>query len=344
MEYRNFGRTGIKVSSITLGTGAFGSWGNTDEEECKRIVEESIAAGINFIDTADVYAGGVSEEIVGKALKSRREEIVLGTKVGMQMGNGINRRGNSKRWIKNALEDSLRRLQTDYVDVYQLHRPDLDTDIEETLGILTDLVKEGKIRYIGTSGFQAWQLTESQWASERWKLERFASEQPPYSILNRSIELDVLAAAQKYGLGVLVWSPLSGGLLTGKYSVGQTAEAGSRAERFKGNVLGNVVDPHRPENRVKFEKIHLLQDLANEAGLTLAHMAVAFTQAHPAVTSTIIGPRTRGQLQESLKGIELRLSTDVLDAIDKIVAPGQTLDDMERAWEPGWLAVANRRR
>jgi aryl-alcohol dehydrogenase-like predicted oxidoreductase len=344
MEYRNFGRTGIKVSSFTLGTGAFGSWGNTNEEECIRIVEEAIAAGIIFIDTADVYSGGVSEEVVGKALKGRRDEIVLATKGGMPMGKGINQKGNSRRWIKRAVEDSLQRLQTDYIDLYQLHRPDLDTDIEETLGVLSDLVQEGKIRHIGTSGFQAWQIIESQWVSERRNLERFASEQPPYSILNRSIELDVLAAAPKYGIGILVWSPLSGGLLTGKYSLGQTAASDFRAERFKGNVLGLVLDPQREENRVKFEAIHLLQEVAKEAGLTLAHLAIAFTQAHPAVTSTIIGPRTFEQLQETLKGADIRLSADVLDAIDKIVAPGKTLDDLERGWVPDWLTPTQRRR
>ncbi|AIQ12260.1 aldo/keto reductase [Paenibacillus durus] len=344
MEYRNLGRTGMKVSNFTLGTGAFGSWGNTNEEECIQIVDAAIANGINFIDTADVYAAGGSEEIVGKALKGRRNEVVLATKVGMPMGKGLNQSGSSRLWIRQEVENSLRRLQTDHIDLYQLHRPDPQTDIEETLGVLTDLVQEGKIRYIGSSTFQAWQIAEAQGVSERRNLARFASEQPPYSILNRSIELDVLEVARKYGMGVLVWSPLSGGLLTGKYAKGQAASSDSRAARFQGSVLGNIVDPTREENRVKFEIINELQGLAAEAGIALPHMAVAFTQAHPSITSTIIGPRTLEQLQGSLAGVDVRLSSDLLDAIDTIVAPGKTLDDLERGWIPNWMDAASRRR
>ncbi|MFD1774061.1 aldo/keto reductase [Paenibacillus rhizophilus] len=344
MEYRVLGRTGMKVSNYCLGTGAFGSWGNTSEEECIQIVDAAIANGINFIDTADVYAAGGSEEIVGKALKGRRNEVVLATKVGMPMGTGLNQSGSSRLWIKNEVENSLRRLQTDHIDLYQLHRPDPETDIEETLGALTDLVQEGKIRYIGSSTFQAWQIAEAQGVSERRNLARLSSEQPPYSILNRSIELDVLEVARKYGMGVLVWSPLSGGLLTGKYSKGQTASSDSRAARFQGSILGNIVDPTREENRVKFEIINRLQELASEAGITLAHMAAAFTQAHPSITSTIVGPRTMEQLQGSLAGVDVRLSSDLLDAIDTIVAPGKTLDDLERGWIPNWMDTASRRR
>ncbi|QGQ98900.1 aldo/keto reductase [Paenibacillus psychroresistens] len=344
MEYRFLGRTGMKVSNYCLGTGAFGSWGNNNEEECIQIVDTAIEAGINFIDTADVYSAGGSEEIVGKALKGRRDSVILASKVGMSMGTGLNQSGNSRLWIRREVENSLRRLQTDYIDLYQLHRPDPQTDIEETLGVLTDLIKEGKIRYIGSSTFQAWQIAEAQSVSESRNLARFSSEQPPYSILNRGIELDVLEATRKYGMSVLVWSPLSGGLLTGKYSKGQTASSDSRAARFKGSVLGNVVDPSREENRVKFEIIDRLQEVAAEAGMTLAHMAVAFTQAHPSITSTIIGPRTLNQIQESLKGINIQLSSDLLDAIDQIVPPGKILDDLERGWEPNWLAAASRRR
>lgn len=344
MEYRVLGRTGMKVSSYCLGTGGFGSWGNANEEECIQIVDAAAAEGINFIDTADVYSAGGSEEIVGKALKGRRDQFVLATKVGMSMGKGANQRGNSRLWIKHEVENSLRRLQTDYIDLYQLHRPDPGTDIEETLGVLTELIQEGKIRYIGSSTFQAWQMVEAQWVSDRRNLARFASEQPPYSMLNRSIELDVLEAARKYGLGVLVWSPLSGGLLTGKYSKGQAVAADSRAARFQGSFLGSIVDPTREENRVKFELINRLQEVAAGAGLTLAHMAAAFTQAHPAITSTIIGPRTLGQLQNTLQGADIRLSSDVLDAIDAIVPPGRTLDDLERGWTPDWLESGSRRR
>ncbi|WP_196605677.1 aldo/keto reductase [Pectinatus haikarae] len=342
MEYRFFGRTGIKVSSFCLGTGALGNWGNKNEEECIRIVNEAIANGINFIDTADVYSGGETEKILGKALKGQRTEVILGTKGGLPMGNGQNQKGSSKIWIRRAVEGSLRRLQTDYVDLYQLHVPDPYTDIEETLEVLTDLVKEGKIRYIGTSSFQAWQIVEAQWVSERRNLVRFVSEQPPYSIINRSVELDVLAAADKYGLGVLVWSPLSGGLLTGKYIMGQQASADSRAVRIKGSPLADRVNPERQENRVKFEVINQLKEIADQVGMTLAHMAMAFTQEHPSVTASIIGPRTPAQLHEILKGSNIRLNFDILDKIDSIVAPGKTLDDLERGWAPEWLSHQRR--
>ncbi|SDN43328.1 Predicted oxidoreductase [Paenibacillus sp. yr247] len=344
MEYRVLGRTGIKVSSYCLGTGNFGAWGNTNVEECIQIVDESLAKGINFIDTADVYSAGGSEEILGKALKGRREEVVLTSKVGLPMGKGLNQSGNSRFWIRREVENSLRRLQTDYIDLYQLHRPDPSTDIEETLSVLTELVQEGKIRYFGSSTFQAWQIVEAHMVSETRNLGRLSSEQPPYSILNRSIELDVLEATRKYGMGVLVWSPLSGGLLSGKYSKGQATPEDSRAHRFQGNYLGSIVDPAREENRVKFEIISLLQEVAKEAGLSLPHMAMAFTQAHPSVTSTIIGPRTIAHLQDTLNNVDARLSSDILDAIDKIVAPGKTLDDMERGWAPDWLAASQRRR
>lgn len=344
MEYRVLGRTGMKVSSYTLGTGNFGSWGNTNVEECIQIVNASLDKGINIIDTADVYSAGGSEEIVGKALKGRRDKIVLATKVGMPMGKGLNESGNSRLWILHEVENSLRRLQTDYIDLYQIHRPDPQTDIEETLGVLTDLVREGKIRYFGSSTFQAWQIVESQWVSERRNLGHFSSEQPPYSILNRGIELDVLEVTKKYGMGVLVWSPLSGGLLSGKYSKGVDAQADSRANRFKGRTLGSIVDPTREENRLKFDIIDRLQEVASGAGLSLSHMALAFTQAHPSLTSTIIGPRNMQQLQNTLDGMDLRLSSDVLDAIDAIVAPGSTLDELERGWAPDWLDVSARRR
>ncbi|ULO05671.1 aldo/keto reductase [Paenibacillus sp. 19GGS1-52] len=344
MDYRILGRTGLKVSSYSLGTGSFGWWGNSNEEECFQIVDQALAEGINLIDTADVYSAGVSEEIVGKALKGRRNEVVLATKVGLPMGNGLNQSGNSRFWIKQEVENSLRRLQTDHIDLYQLHRPDPQTDIEETLSVLTELVQEGKIRYFGSSTFQAWQIAEAQAVSEQRNLASFASEQPPYSILNRGIEFDVLEATRKYGMGILVWSPLSGGLLTGKYSKGQTASTDSRATRFKGNTLGDVVDPTREENTLKFDMISRLQQLADESGMTLAHLAIAFTQVHPSITSTIIGPRTLGQLQDTIKGADIHLSTDILDAIDTIVAPGLTLDALERGWAPDWMNATSRRR
>lgn len=342
MEYRVLGRTGLKVSSFVLGTGTFGFWGNNTENEVAPILDEALAEGINLIDTADVYSSGQAEEILGKLLKGRRQDVILATKGGKPMGSGQNQSGNSKYWIRKAVEDSLRRLQTDYIDLYQLHEPDLNTDIEETLGVLTDLVTEGKIRYIGTSNFQAWQVTEAQWISERKNVARFISEQSPYSILNRNIEFDLLAATAKYGMGVMVWSPLSGGLLTGKYRFGEAVPSNSRAATFAGN-LQSIVDPNREENRLKFEAITKLQTLANKVGMTLPHLAMAFTQAHPSITSAIIGPRTLEQLRETLKGKDIRLSNDILDEIDSIVPPGITLDTMERGWAPGWLQANQRR-
>lgn len=340
MEYRVLGNTGLKVSSFVLGTGTFGF--NTTKKECEPIVDEALAAGVNLIDTADIYSNGQAEEIVGELLKGRRNDVLLATKGGYPMGSGPNQKGSSKYWIKRAVEDSLRRLQTDYIDLYQLHLPDVHTDIEETLDALTDLVKEGKIRYIGTSNFQAWQVTEAQWVSQRKNLARFVSEQSPYSILNRSIEFDLLAATEKYGIGVLVWSPLSGGLLTGKYKFGEVSSPDSRAATFAGN-LKSIVDPTREENRSKFEAIEKLQLLSDEVGLTLPHLAMAFTQAHSSITASIIGARTIEQLRETLKGSDIRLSNDILDAIDAIVPPGVTLDTVEKAWIPDWLGVDKRR-
>lgn len=342
MEYRVLGHTGLKVSSFVLGTGTFGFWGNNTQQDCAPILDEALAGGINFIDTADVYSSGQAEEILGELLKGRRQNVILATKGGMPMGSGQNQSGNSKYWIRRAVEGSLKRLQTDYIDLYQLHQPDLNTDIEETLGVLTDLVSEGKIRYIGTSNFQAWQVTEAQWISERKNSARFISEQSPYSILNRSIEFDLLAATAKYGMGVLVWSPLSGGLLTGKYRFGGAVSADSRAATFAGS-LQSIVDPNREENLSKFEAITKLQTLADEAGLTLPHLAMAFTQAHSSITAAIVGARTIEQLRETLKGSDIRLGKDVLDAIDSIVPAGVTLDAMEKGWTPGWLQADKRR-
>src|ERR1700716_1568973 len=220
MEYRQLGGTGVRVSPLCLGAMMFGAWGNTDHEESTRIIDRALDAGINFIDTADVYARGESEEIVGKALEGRRDSVVLATKVHGSMGDDPNERGNSRRWIVRAVENSLRRLQTDWIDLYQIHRPEADTDVDETLGALSDLVHAGKVRYIGSSTFPASQIVEAQWVAERRGRERFVSEQPPYSILVREVEKDVLPTAQRYGMGVIPWSPLAGGWLTGRYRLG----------------------------------------------------------------------------------------------------------------------------
>jgi aryl-alcohol dehydrogenase-like predicted oxidoreductase len=345
MEYRKLGRTGIKVSEYCLGSMMFGDWGNTNEDECVRMVHQALDAGINFVDTADVYSAGASEEIVGKALRGRRDEVVLATKVHGEMGKGPNERGNSRLWIMREVEASLRRLQTDHIDLYQIHRADPDTELEETLGALTDLVRQGKVRYLGCSTFPAWSIVYSQWVSERRGLERFVCEQPPYSIFVRHIEQDVLPVCDNWQMGVIVWSPLAGGWLTGKYRRGQDAPLGSRAVRFRerGSPVARRFDTSLPGNQRKLDLVEQLMAVAEHAGLTLTHMAMAFSLTHPAVTSAIIGPRTSDQLQELVAGADVRLDTDTLDAIDELVAPGTTVEDFDRGWTPPWMTPEARR-
>jgi aryl-alcohol dehydrogenase-like predicted oxidoreductase len=346
MEYRTLGTTGVKVSALCLGTMMFGPVGNIDREECRRMVDASLDAGINVFDTADVYSNGESEEILGETLKGRRDRVVLATKVHGQMGEGINDRGNSRRWIVREVEHSLRRLQTDHIDLYQLHRPDPDTAIEETLSALTDLVRQGKIRYFGTSTFPAFQIVEAQWASERRGFERFVCEQAPYSIFVRHIEADVLPVTQAYGLGVIVWSPLAGGWLAGKYRRGEETPKDSRAIRFteRGNPTARRFDTTRPGNQRKLDLVEDLAKVAADAGVPMASMAVAFTLAHPAVTSAIIGPRTPQQLADALATADLRLDASTLDAIDAVVAPGTTIEESDRGWTPPWMEASGRRR
>jgi aryl-alcohol dehydrogenase-like predicted oxidoreductase len=329
VEYRPLGRTGVKVSAFCLGAMMFGDWGNTDETECIRMVHEALEGGINFVDTADVYSRGRSEETVGKALKDRRDDVVLATKVHGPMGDGLNEQGNSRLWIEREVDNSLRRLQTDHIDLYQIHRPDPDTDLGETLDVLTDLVRKGKIRYAGCSTFPAWQIAESRWIADRGNLTRFATEQPPYSIFVRHIELDVLPVAQRYGMGVIVWSPLAGGWLTGKYRRGQDVPTGSRAERyaerFKDSPVSRRFDMSRPGNQRKLDVVEELAKIAANAGVSMTDLAHAFVLTHPGVTSAIIGPRTSEQLQEVLAGAETKL-------------------DADRGWSPPWLEAAARRR
>ncbi|MDP9296658.1 MAG: aldo/keto reductase [Actinomycetota bacterium] len=346
MEYRTLGRTGVEVSTFCLGAMMFGEWGNTDEEECVRIIHAAIDAGINFIDTADVYSEGRSEEIVSRALKGRRDDVVLATKVHGEMGPGRNDRGNSRLWIMREVEASLKRLDTDHIDLYQLHRPDPATDIEEQLGALTDLVRQGKIRYFGSSTFPAWQIVEAHSVSERRGLERFACEQPPYSIFVRGIELDVLPVAQHSGMGVIVWSPLAGGWLAGKYRRGQEPAKDSRAVRFReqGRAVAARYDTSLPGNQRKLEVVEGLLELAEKAGMPLAHLAIAFVLEHPGVTSAIIGPRTMTHLENLLEGGDVRLPDDVLDRIDDLVPPGAVLESADRGWEPPWMAPEARRR
>jgi aryl-alcohol dehydrogenase-like predicted oxidoreductase len=344
VEYRTLGRTGIKVSAHCLGAMMFGLWGNTDEDECGRIIDAALDGGINFIDTADVYSAGQSEEIVGRALKGKRDQIVLATKVHAPMGETPNERGNSRLWIMREVENSLRRLQTDHIDLYQIHRPDFDTDIEETLSALTDLVHQGKVRYLGSSTFPAWHLVEAHWTSERRGLERFACEQPPYSIFVRVIERDVLPVTQRYGMGVIVWSPLAGGWLTGKYRRGQEAPADSRGARWRGvRPVAARYDVDNPANQRKFDLVEDLERVAEKAGVSLTHMALAWTLHHPAVTSTIIGPRTMDHLTDLLGAADVQLDEATLDAIDDLAPPGTFVADVDLGWDPPWMTPGARR-
>ena len=317
----------------------FGSWGNPDHDESIRIIQRALDAGINFIDTADVYSAGESEVIVGKALTSvDRSSVVLATKVHAPMGEDPNAQGNSRRWIIAECENSLRRLGTDYLDLYQVHRPDESTDIDDTLGALTDLVRAGKIRYAGSSTFPAEQIVEAQWVAERRGRERFRTEQPPYSILVRGIERSVLPTAMKYGMGVIPWSPLAGGWLSGRFGEGK-ANTSRRAERVPGRY-----DLEIAANRTKLELVIELSKVADDAGLSMIELALAFVLEHPAVSAAIIGPRTMEQLEPQLSAPEVRLEPAVLDRIDEIVAPGTNVNPADAGWEPSLMANSSRRR
>ncbi|MFE7108962.1 aldo/keto reductase [Streptomyces sp. NPDC057575] len=342
MQHRILGRTGISVSKFALGTLHLGAWGNSDHDEATRLIRTALDGGINFIDTADQYSGGEAEEIIGKALHGRRDEVVLATKghFPVRMGDDDpNLRGNSRRWLTRAVEDSLRRLGTDRIDLYQVHRPDPATDIDETLSVLSDLVRAGKIMAIGTSGFPAEQLVEAQWAADRRNHIPFRTEQPPYSLFVRGIEADVLPTAQKYGLGVLTWSPLNSGWLTGRFRHGEPVEL----DAFR-RVVAHKFDLELPGNRRKAEAVEELLAVAREAGVSLTHLALAFAATHPAVTSVILGPRTVDQLTDQLAASELLLDDGILDRIDAIVPPGVTLNPSDTDYHGPALAAAARRR
>jgi aryl-alcohol dehydrogenase-like predicted oxidoreductase len=344
MEYRTLGHTGVKVSSLCLGAMMFGAWGNPDHGQCIEIIHRALDAGINFIDTADVYSQGESEEIVGQALAGgRRENVILATKVHGQMGEERNQFGNSRRWIVREVENSLRRLKTDWIDLYQIHRPEQDTDIEETLGALSDLVHAGKVRYIGSSTFPASQIVEAQWAARERRLERFVCEQPPYSLLVRGVEADVLPTCQRHGIGVIPWSPLAGGWLSGRWradaGAGAQAPGSTRAQRLPARY-----DRSLPANRAKLEKVEALARLAEEAQMPLIEMAIAFVIGHPAVTSAIIGPRTLEHLESQLPAAERVLSGELLDRVDEVVAPGVNVNPADGGWENPALAPEARRR
>lgn len=338
MQFRTLGRTGIQVSRFGLGTMVLGAWGNSDLAACHRIINTALDSGINLIDTADMYGDGENETIVGAALVDRRDDVVLCTKFHYPVGDHTdpNRRGNSRRWIMRAVDDSLRRLGTDHIDLYQVHRPDPTTSIDETIGALSDLVHSGKIRAWGTSTFPAEELVMAQWAAERGGTIGPHTEQPPYSILCRGIERDVLPTALRFGMGIVTWSPLSGGWLTGKYTRADAAPTGSRA----------ATNPAHFDiaNESKFDAVEGLASIASDAGLSLTHMALAWNVEHPAITCALLGPRTEEQLADLLGAAELRLDSETLDAIDRIVAPGITINPADPGWTPPGLDATMRRR
>ncbi|WP_456845808.1 aldo/keto reductase [Cellulomonas sp. P5_C6] len=338
MQYRPLGRTGVQVSPLCLGAMMFGPWGNDDRTDTTRIIHRALDAGINVVDTADVYSAGVSEQIVGQALTGRRDDVFLATKFFMPMGDGPNQGGGSRQWIIRAVEDSLRRLGTDHIDLYQVHRPSPDTDVAETLGALSDLVHQGKVRYIGSSSYSGSQIVEAQAVSRDRHLERFVTEQPPYSILVRGIEEDVLPTTRRHGMGTLTYSPLAGGWLSGRWrkdSAGAPTSSARPSARF---------DMTSPANQRKLDAVEDLALLAEEAGLSLIELAIAFVVNHPGVTSAIVGPRTMEQLESYLPAAELTLSPDVLDRIDQIVAPGVTMNPDDNSYGAHELTAAARRR
>jgi len=339
MRYRVLGGTGIHVSVHCLGAMMFGSVGNPDHDDSARIIHAALDEGVNFVDTADMYSRGESEEIVGKALDGRRDDVVLATKVHFPMGDGPNMGGNSRRWIVRAVEASLRRLRTDWIDLYQIHRPDHTTDVEETLSALTDLVRAGKIRAFGCSTFPAHEIVEAHQVAERRGLGRFRTEQPPYSLLARGVEATLLPVAQRYGMGVLTWSPLASGFLSGKVRRDRPVDMTAGRARLNPDRFDQSI----PGNAAKFEAVERLAALADELGCTLPELAVAFAAAHPAVTSVIIGPRTMEQLEGLLKGAALTLDDATLDRIDEIVPPGTDLYRADGAWRSPYLDAGRRR-
>ncbi len=343
MEYRPLGRSGMSVSQLCLGAMMFGAAGNPDHDDSVKIIHRALDAGINFIDTADVYSTGESEQIVGQALAGgRRDNVVLATKAGLPFGRDPNQRGTSRRWITQAVDGSLRRLGTDWIDLYQIHRLDPATDVDETLGALSDLVHAGKIRAFGASNVPASEIVEAQWTAERRGRERFRTEQPPYSLLTRAIEHDVLPACQRYGLGVLVYSPLAGGWLSGRYRKGARISGPTSAAR--GQLFPGVYDSTNPANAAKLDAADALGALADQAGLTLVQLAIAFVTRHPAVTAAIVGPRTMDHLESYLAADGVVLSSDILDRIDEIVPPAHTVNIADNMWRTASLDPASRRR
>ena len=339
MKYRKLGRTGVTVSQLCLGAMMFGSWGNDDQDDVDTIIHAALEAGINIMDTADVYSGGESETMVGKAIAGRRDEVFLATKFSSPMGTDPNMRGNSRRWIIQACEASLRRLQTDYIDLYQIHRPDHDCDVDETLAALSDLVHAGKVRYLGSSTFPASEIVEAQWVAERRVRERPVCEQPPYSMLVRGAEFDALPACQRHGLGVISWSPLAGGWLSGNWRLNREGVGSRRATRVPGRY-----DLDLPENQRKLVAADALGRLADDAGMTLIHLAIAWVLNHPAITSAIIGPRTMEHLVSQVDAVDVDLDSDLLDAVDAVVPPGTNFSWNDAFAPPSLISPTLRRR
>lgn len=338
MQYRTLGRTGVQVSTLALGAMNFGAIGRTTQEEATAIVDAALEAGVNVIDTADMYGDGESEEIVGKAIAGRRDDIVLATKATMPIGDERNHRGSSRRWIYTALDNSLRRLGVDHVDLYQMHRWDPTTSDEETLSALTDLQRAGKIRSFGSSTFPAYRIVQAHWAAREHRLGRYVTEQPSYSMLQRGIEAHVLPVTEEYGMGVLAWSPLASGWLSGAVRKGRDVTTHRSA------ILPERFDPSLPHNQARYDAVERLAGVADEAGLTLIQLALGFVNAHPAVTAALIGPRTVEHLRSQLAAADTVLSADVLDAIDEIVAPGTDLAPGEKFDTPPALLDASLRR
>jgi aryl-alcohol dehydrogenase-like predicted oxidoreductase len=339
MQQRTLGRTGVSVSKLCLGTMMFGAWGNPDHDESVRIIHAALDAGVTMIDTADVYSRGESEEIIRKALKGRREDVVLATKFHQPMGDDPNHQGGSRRWIIRAVEDSLRRLGTDWIDLYQVHRPDADADIEETLSALTDLIRQGKVRYVGSSTFPAAEIVEAQWVARDRHLQRFVTEQPPYSILMRAIEADVLPTCTRHGMGVLSYSPLGSGWLSGQWR-----KDAARPSSTRTTLLPARFDLSQPANQRKLDAIEQLAQLAEESGLTLIQLAIAFVANHPAISAAIIGPRTMEQLESQLAADDVVLDEAVLNRIDAIVPPGYTINPFDSSYtNPALMPRARRR-
>lgn len=336
MEYRPLGRTGVKVSALGFGAMMFGAWGNRDETECHAMVDAALDAGINLFDTADVYDAGHSEEILGRALQGRRDDVVLSSKAFNPMGDDVNTRGGSRRWLTKALDDSLGRLRTDHLDIYHLHRIDHTTDLTDTLDTLNDFVRAGKVRMIGTSCFPAEWLVEAQWVADRRGAVPPRVEQPPYSVLVRGIERDVLPTCRRHGIGTIVWSPLNGGWLTGKYRRDVDPDATSRAVREADHFDWGADNP-------KHDAVEALMEVAADAGVSLLGLATGFVLAHPDISAALIGPRTPEQLDGLLEVADVRLDASTLDRIDEIVAPGRDVNPADRQYDPPGLDQRARR-